>query len=179
MRHRRRSGWFWAAIFAAIVAVVVITFAVMFGRMFAAVAGAGGTSSFGEPSIGVIDITGVIVDADKIDKQLERFGKDDGDEGDHPAHRLAGRRSGGLAGGVPRGAASAEGSAQAGGGVGGERGGVGSVLHRVRVRPHLCEPGECGGIDWRDYGVDELRRPAEVGEAEECESARWRAEGRR
>ena len=46
--------------------------------MFAAVAGAGGTSSFGEPSIGVIDITGVIVDADKIDKQLERFGKDDG-----------------------------------------------------------------------------------------------------
>ena len=74
----RRSGWFWAAIFAAIVAVVVITFAVMFGRMFAAVAGAGGTSSFGEPSIGVIDITGVIVDADKIDKQLERFGKDDG-----------------------------------------------------------------------------------------------------
>jgi protease-4 len=74
----RRSGWFWAAIFAAIIAVVVITFAVMFGRMFAAVAGASGTSSFGEPSIGVIDITGVIVDADKINKQLERFGKDDG-----------------------------------------------------------------------------------------------------
>ncbi len=74
---QRRSGWFWAAIFAAIVAVVVITFAVMFGRMFAAVAGAGGTASFGEPSIGVIDITGVIVDADKINKQLERFGKDD------------------------------------------------------------------------------------------------------
>jgi protease-4 len=57
---------------------VVITFAVMFGRMFAAVATVGGTSSFGEPSIGVVDITGVIVDADKIDKQLERFGKDDG-----------------------------------------------------------------------------------------------------
>ncbi len=74
----RRSGWFWAVIFAAIVAVVVITFAVMFGRMFAAVATASGTSSFGEPSIGVVDITGVIVDADKIDKQLERFGKDDG-----------------------------------------------------------------------------------------------------
>src|ERR1700761_8021207 len=74
----RRSGWFWAAIFAAIIAVVVITFAVMFGRMFAAVAGTGGTSSFGQPSIGVIDITGVIVDADKIDRQLERFGKDDG-----------------------------------------------------------------------------------------------------
>jgi len=75
---QRRSGWFWASIFAAIVAVVVITFAVIFGRMFAAVATTGGTSSFGEPSIGVIDISGVIVDADKINKQLERFGKDDG-----------------------------------------------------------------------------------------------------
>ena len=64
----RRSGWFWAAIFAAIVAAVVITFAVMFGHMFAAVASAGGTTSFGQPSIGVIDITGVIVDAEKIDK---------------------------------------------------------------------------------------------------------------
>jgi protease-4 len=75
----RRSGWFWAAIFAAIVAVVVITFAVMFGRMFAAMATAGGSSTtFGQPSIGVIDITGVIVDADKINKQLERFGNDDG-----------------------------------------------------------------------------------------------------
>ena len=74
----RRSGWFWAAIFAAIVAVVVIVFAVMFGRIFAAMAVSGGTSSFGQPSIGVIDITGVIVDADKIDKQLEKFGKDDG-----------------------------------------------------------------------------------------------------
>ena len=74
----RRSGWFWAAIFAAIVAVVVIAFAMMFGQMFAAMATAGGTSSFGGPSIGVIDITGVIVDADKINKQLERFGKDDG-----------------------------------------------------------------------------------------------------
>ena len=34
---------------------------------------------------------------------------------------------------------------------------------------HLCEPGKRGGIDWRDYGVDELRRFAEVGEVEECE----------
>jgi protease-4 len=74
----RRSGWFWAAIFAAIVAVVMITFAVMFSHMVVAMSGAGGTSSFGEPSIGVVDISGVIVDADKIDKQLERFGKDDG-----------------------------------------------------------------------------------------------------
>jgi protease-4 len=74
----QRSGWFWAAIIAGIVAIMVIFCAVVFGRMFAAVAGAGGTTSFGEPSIAVVDITGVIVDADKINKQLERFGKDDG-----------------------------------------------------------------------------------------------------
>jgi protease-4 len=40
--------------------------------------GSGSSSSFGEPSIAVIDINGVIVDADKIDRQLEKFGTDDG-----------------------------------------------------------------------------------------------------
>lgn len=74
----RRSGWFWAAIFAAIVAVLMITFAVMFGRMVAAMSASDGTGSFGQPSIGVIEIDGVIADADKINRQLERFGKDDG-----------------------------------------------------------------------------------------------------
>ncbi len=48
-----------------------------FGRLVAATAGTGGTASFGQPSIAVIDISGVIVDADKIDRQLERFGNDD------------------------------------------------------------------------------------------------------
>jgi protease-4 len=74
----RRSGWFWAAIFVAILAVIVIVFAVTFSRLVVAAAGAGGTASFGQPSIAVIDISGVIVDADKIDKQLEKFGTDDG-----------------------------------------------------------------------------------------------------
>lgn len=74
----RRSGWFWAAIFAAIVAVVVIVFAMMFTRLVETAASAGnGTATFGEPSIAVIDINGVIVDSDKIDKQLEKFGTDD------------------------------------------------------------------------------------------------------
>ena len=75
---QKRSGWFWAAIFTAIIAAVVILFAVMFGRIFGAMMVASGSSSFGQPAIGVVDISGVIVDADKIDKQLERFGNDDG-----------------------------------------------------------------------------------------------------
>lgn len=73
----RHSGWFWLGIFAVIL-VVVVVFAMLFGHFVTAMAGASGGSSFGQPSIGVVDISGVIVDADKIDKQLERFGQDDG-----------------------------------------------------------------------------------------------------
>jgi protease-4 len=36
-----------------------------------------GSVSFGTDSIAVIDITGVITDADKVDKQLEKYGDDD------------------------------------------------------------------------------------------------------
>jgi len=35
-----------------------------------------GSSAFGESSIAVIDISGVILDADKVDKQLEKYGSD-------------------------------------------------------------------------------------------------------
>jgi len=74
----RRSGWFWAAIFAIIIAVVFIVFAVIFSHLVVAVAGGGESATFGQPSIAVVDVSGVIVDADKIDKQLERFGRDSG-----------------------------------------------------------------------------------------------------
>jgi protease-4 len=37
----------------------------------------GGSASFGTDSIAVIDITGVITDADKVDKQLQKYGDDD------------------------------------------------------------------------------------------------------
>jgi protease-4 len=46
--------------------------------MIVAMSTSGGAASFGQPSIGVVDISGVIVDADKINKQLERFGNDGG-----------------------------------------------------------------------------------------------------
>jgi protease-4 len=72
----RQSGWFWAAVIVIVLAVVMIVFAVIFSHLVAAVAVSGDTASFGQPSIAVIDINGVILDADKVDKQLERFGND-------------------------------------------------------------------------------------------------------
>jgi protease-4 len=69
----------WVAIVAAILLFLFGMMLIVFSRAVAvAVTGGGGTASFGEPSIAVIDISGVIVDADKIDRQLEKFGTDDG-----------------------------------------------------------------------------------------------------
>lgn len=72
----RSSGWVWGVIFAMIIAAVFIAFAVVFSRTVTEVAGNGQASTFGEPSIAVIDIHGVILDADKVDKELEHFGRD-------------------------------------------------------------------------------------------------------
>jgi protease-4 len=75
----RRSGWFWAAIFAAIGAAVIIVVCISFAVIAKSVSGSGdnASTSFGSNSIAVIDISGVIVDADKIDKQLQKYGDDD------------------------------------------------------------------------------------------------------
>ncbi|HVG25961.1 MAG TPA: signal peptide peptidase SppA [Acidobacteriaceae bacterium] len=72
-----RSGWFWAAIFAAIFGVVILGLAITLSRLIAATT-PDGKASFGQPSIAVIDLSGVILDADKMNKQLERFGNDNG-----------------------------------------------------------------------------------------------------
>jgi protease-4 len=75
----RRSGWFWAAIIAAIIAVVVIALFAIMASIFKNSAWADNdttSSSFSTNSIAVIDINGVILDADKIDKQLQKFGDD-------------------------------------------------------------------------------------------------------
>ncbi|HEX4155519.1 MAG TPA: signal peptide peptidase SppA [Acidobacteriaceae bacterium] len=74
----RSSGWVWGVIFAIIIAAVLIAFAVVFSHIVTDVAGGTESSSFGEPSIAVIDINGVILDADKVDKELEHFGHDTG-----------------------------------------------------------------------------------------------------
>ena len=74
----RRSAWFWVAIIVAILAVVVlgVCFTVSRAMRNLDLSDSGGPS-FGGNSIAVIDISGVILDADKVDKQLEKFGNDD------------------------------------------------------------------------------------------------------
>jgi len=77
----RRSGGFWAAVIVAIIAVVFIA---IFGMMSLVIKSSMSSfnaedttsSSFGQSSIAVIDISGIILDADKIDKQLDKFGDD-------------------------------------------------------------------------------------------------------
>jgi protease-4 len=61
------------------VGVVMIALGLVFASAVKTlVAGsADGSSTFGRDSIAVIDITGVITDADKIDKQLVKYGDDD------------------------------------------------------------------------------------------------------
>jgi protease IV len=75
----RRSGWFWAAITLLVVGVVVIAFSLIISSTVKTMMADSDSSSggFGTDSIAVIDISGVILDADKIDKQLEKFGNDD------------------------------------------------------------------------------------------------------
>jgi protease-4 len=75
----RRSGWFWVAIIVGIVALVIIALCVAFASMAKNLNFSETTSStttFGSDSIGVIDISGVILDADKVDKQIDKFGDD-------------------------------------------------------------------------------------------------------
>jgi protease-4 len=74
----RRSGWFWAAITVGILALLVIAVVAMMNRMMkSAFDDSSSTSTaFSSDSIAVIDISGVITDADKIDKQIDKFGDD-------------------------------------------------------------------------------------------------------
>ncbi len=74
----RRSAWFWVAIIVAILAVVVLGVCFTVSRAIRSLdLSDSGGPSFGGSSIAVIDISGVILDADKVDKQLEKFGNDD------------------------------------------------------------------------------------------------------
>ncbi|MES2393621.1 MAG: signal peptide peptidase SppA, partial [Acidobacteriota bacterium] len=74
----RHSGWFWAAIFVGVLGVVAIGLGVMVTAAIKAAGGSGDSGSLvGTDSIAVIDVDGVILDADKIDKQLEKYGKND------------------------------------------------------------------------------------------------------
>ena len=73
----RRSAWFWVAIIVAILAVVVLGLCITVSRAIRGLdLSDSGGPSFGGNSIAVIDISGVILDADKVDKQLEKYGND-------------------------------------------------------------------------------------------------------
>src|SRR5665213_3570806 len=71
----RRSGLFWVAVLGGIFAVILLIVCVTCASL-AKSFGSDSESAFSSDSIGVIDITGVITDADKIDKQLDKFGDD-------------------------------------------------------------------------------------------------------
>jgi protease-4 len=73
----RRSGWMWACLFAVIVGVLLLGFVGIVAVAVKSATGSDSSSAFDGDSIAVIDVTGVILDADKIDKQLEKYGADD------------------------------------------------------------------------------------------------------
>jgi len=73
--RRPRSAWFWPIIIFGIIAIIgfflwAMVYTVLHSSDSSSVA-------FGTESIAVIDIDGVILDADKIDTQLRKFGDDD------------------------------------------------------------------------------------------------------
>jgi protease-4 len=73
----RRSAWFYIAIVAgstAVVALIVWALAWGVGR---SLNGDASIAGLGNDQIGVIDVSGVIMDADKLDTQLRKFGDDD------------------------------------------------------------------------------------------------------
>ncbi len=70
----RRSPWFWIAVIGGGFAVVALLVTAMVWSSINTLSG-GNASAFGD-HIAVIDIDGVIMDADKVNKQLQRFGND-------------------------------------------------------------------------------------------------------
>jgi protease IV len=74
----RRSGWFWVALIGGIAAVVIIAICVTVASLAKSLGSdSDSASSLDSDSIAVIDVSGVILDADKVDKQLQKFGDDD------------------------------------------------------------------------------------------------------
>lgn len=72
---RRHSGWFWFAVIGGSFALVALLITAMVWSTVHQVTGTASTT-FSTNSIAVIDVDGVILDADKIDAQLRKFGDD-------------------------------------------------------------------------------------------------------
>jgi protease-4 len=72
---QRRSVWIWVILILGILAILGILF---WGLVYTVLhSDDASTGTFGKDSIGVIDIDGVILDAEKTDTQLRKFGDDD------------------------------------------------------------------------------------------------------
>jgi protease-4 len=71
----RRSPWFWVAVAVGTVAAVGLLITGMVWSTMRSLNVT--TTTFGGSSIAVLDIDGVILDADKVDTQLRKFGDDD------------------------------------------------------------------------------------------------------
>jgi protease-4 len=74
----RRSGWFWVAVVGGSFAVIVLLITAMVWSIAKSITGES-TDSFdglGGSRIGVIDIDGVILNADKVNTDLRKFGDD-------------------------------------------------------------------------------------------------------
>ena len=73
----RRSAWFWVAVIVGTLALALIIVVSMSWSALKDLSGVSGTTTtFSSNSIAVIDIDGVILDADKVDKELRKFGDD-------------------------------------------------------------------------------------------------------
>jgi protease IV len=72
----RRSGWFWASIFVGIVVIGVLGFTWLVVELVKT-SDTDTSNAFGSSnSIAVVEISGVILDADKVDKEIRKFGDD-------------------------------------------------------------------------------------------------------
>jgi protease-4 len=74
----RRSGWFWVAVVGGSFAVIVLLITAMVWSIAKSITGESTDSfdGFSGSRIGVIDIDGVILDADKVNTDLRKFGDD-------------------------------------------------------------------------------------------------------
>jgi protease-4 len=76
-----RSPWFWPAILFTCFAILGFLFWGLVYTVMRASDDSSTSTSFGSSRIAVIDLAGVIVDADKIDAQLRKYGDDDSVKG--------------------------------------------------------------------------------------------------
>lgn len=72
--EKRRSGWFWVWVGGGLFIAFIVVVSVV---AYFAVQSIGGNSSFGGDNIGVIDVDGVILSADKTVDSLRKFDQDD------------------------------------------------------------------------------------------------------